>query len=301
MSRAQKFFSESVDEYHSGRDPRNATMDMLFALCAFYVGILVTLWITVFTLTCVTSAKVIEHTATDLQRGLDEVDDEKQRCDAEPGAAAGSDLRRTRTTDLQRGMDNKPLGTERQQQFLENWRKRALDIIYRVDYVSDALNNDWQYTQILCFFVFSFLLYESLVAVLVKDTLYRNTIDYFALVVNLLSVSFVLVPAAYVTAATDEVLFELIRINEIHQERHPGLSHEVHSGPLRSLRKAYATIVPQTGSEQLRKPEKERLFCTGGVPDHARLAQADGLQVPRDVSDKRANDHYGPGLRRDDW
>jgi hypothetical protein len=225
VSRAQKFFSESVDEYHSGRDPRNATMDMLFALCAFYVGILVTLWITVFTLTCVTSAEVIEHMSTDLQRGLD---DETQRCDAEPDASAASDLRRTRTTELQRGMDKKLPGTERQRQFLENWRKRALDIIYRVDYVSDALNNDWQYTQILCFVVFSFLFYESLVAVLVKDTLYRNTIDYLALVLNLLSVSFVLVPAAYVTAATDEVLFELIRINEIHQEQHPGLSHEVH-------------------------------------------------------------------------
>ena len=150
------------------------------------------LWIATFTLTCSISASAIEYAIQTLKGTLHDV---------EAGDIEGITI----------------------------WRQHVLDTVYRIDKVSFMLNTDWQTIQLLTLAVFSYLLCENLVEIAIQDKVYREVGDYVGVPLDIAACLATLYPAAMVTQATDQVIFELHRINEVYQHKHPTLCGEIAS------------------------------------------------------------------------
>ena len=186
-----KFGRESVLEYELDL-LSSAFVDATLAVAGIFQGQLMVLWIAMFTLTCSISASAIEHAIKTLKDTLHEV---------EAGDIEGIAI----------------------------WRQHVLDTVYRIDKVSLMLNNDWETIQLLTLAVFSFFLCENLVEIAIQDKVYREFGDYVGVPLDIAACLATLYPAAMVTHATDQVKFELHRINEVYQHKHPTLCGEIAS------------------------------------------------------------------------
>ena len=122
---------------------------------------------------------------------------------------------------------------------VEHYRKHAMDTIYLIDKVADDLNDAFQAVQLLCCLVFFYLLYTQLVATLLEDSSQDARINGVYLVIYCAAIIATFLPAAMVTAATEEVSYHLLIFAErcfcsdlIHKDRleRSGLAEQEPSG-----------------------------------------------------------------------
>eukprot|EP01047_Picozoa_sp_COSAG01_P002926 COSAG01_NODE_82_length_27810_cov_36.968352_14_plen_690_part_00 len=96
---------------------------------------------------------------------------------------------------------------ERLDMKLDAYHRHAMDTIFIVDKVSNDLNNDFQVVQLLGLGVFVYDLYGQLISILLGQ-LDGGMIDAMELAIDLMAVAALLLPAAQVTQATEQVAEE---------------------------------------------------------------------------------------------
>jgi len=84
------------------------------------------------------------------------------------------------------------------------------DTIYKIDKVADELNDYFQIVQLLCCFIFFYLLYTRLVALLLQGSSQDTQTNAMYLVLDCTAIMAIVLPAASVTAATEEVSYHLM-------------------------------------------------------------------------------------------